>query len=117
MAIEIVDLPTKNGDFPYINHHFPMVFPWFSHGFSHGFPMVCHGGTWHRRSDGSCVCRVTQRGLLHWAATAAAIEEAVKHSRLQPAEGRRKGAQGGVVRMFIVIYIYINTYVHTHIYI
>lgn len=44
-------------------------------------------GTWHRRSDGSCVCRVTQRGLLHWAATAAAIEEAVKHSRLQPAEG------------------------------
>jgi hypothetical protein len=48
---------------------------------------------------------VTQRGLLHWAATAAAIEEAVKHSRLQPAEGRRKGAQGGVVRMFIVIYI------------
>ena len=69
------------------------------------FLYVCHGGTWYRRSDGSCVCRVTQRGLLHWAATAAAIEEAVKHSRLQPAEGRRKGAQGGVVRMFIV-YIY-----------
>eukprot|EP00435_Cladocopium_sp_Y103_P024334 s2458_g5.t8 len=44
-------------------------------------------GTWHRRCDGCCVGRVTQRGLLHWTATAAAMEEAVKHSRLHPAEG------------------------------
>ena len=49
MAIEIVDLLIKNGDFPWQNvsspegkppfsYGFPMVFP-FSHGFSYGFPI------------------------------------------------------------------------------
>ena len=33
MAIEIVDLPIENGDFPYkppFSHAFPMIFPWFT---------------------------------------------------------------------------------------
>ena len=58
MAIEIVDLPIKNGDFPvrYVSYQrvmlhfsmdFLMVFP-FSHGFSHG---LRGGGDFFRNTE------------------------------------------------------------------
>ena len=39
MAIEIVDLPIENGDFPVRYVSLPEGNPPFSHGFSYGFPI------------------------------------------------------------------------------